>query len=100
GTRQSVEVTSVRRESRGTKARRRSLRVLFRESLPLGKRRCGIPRTLGAPFLRVSCARVGFHDCRFRGQRGPPHPDVYYLVPPLPWSPGIIELAGIFCFGL
>src|SRR6202790_5389534 len=38
-----------------------------------------------APFLRVFFARVGFHDCGFRGRGGgPPPPHVFYLVPPPP----------------
>src|ERR1700732_528838 len=68
GTRRRFAVTSVRREADGLEARFRSLRVVFRRTCPERSRRGGIR---GCPILVRSFSRVGFHDCRFRGQGGP-----------------------------
>ncbi len=45
----------------------------------------------GAKFLRVFCARVEFHECRFRGRVRPRLADVYYLVPLPPSPPGLMK---------
>src|ERR1700688_5238085 len=82
GTRRRFAVTSVRRESDGLEAWFRSLRVVFARTCPERSRRGGIR---GCSILVSSFSRVGFHDCRFRGQGGAPRlADGYYLVPPPP----------------
>src|SRR5260370_19137736 len=69
GTRRRFAVTSVRRESDGLEPRFPSLRVVFARTCPERSRRGGIRRW---PILVRSFSRVGFHECRFRGQGGAP----------------------------
>jgi len=53
-------------------------------------------------FILVSpvCLDLGCEILLASCRPQPPLFTSWYWYPPPPWSPGIIELAGIFCFGL